>query len=102
MKLAHLVSLGIVAGSLTGCAGLPPEVAKSVEDISLGVQEADEGSRAFYELALSLCEYAPKPEECAAKMKAASMPVRKGFGIIRVAYCSIKPDEPDCKETPAP
>ena len=100
MKLAHLLSLGIVAGSLIGCAGLPPEVAKSVEDISVGVQQADEGSRELYALALSLCDYAPRPEECADKVKAASMPVRKGFGIVRVAYCAIKPSEPLCKETP--
>lgn len=100
MKLAHLISLGVVAGSLIGCGGLLPEIAKGVEDISVGVQQADEGSRELYTLALSLCDYAPKPDECADKVKSASMSVRKGFGIVRVAYCTIKPSEPLCKETP--
>jgi hypothetical protein len=77
-----------------GCGGLPPEVAKGVEDISQGVSKADEGSRELYAFALSLCP----DDACQAKLERLADPMIDGFQAIRVAWCAIKPDAEGCDE----
>lgn len=102
MKLSHLISLGIVAGALTGCAGgLPPDVATHVENFSRGVEQTDVEVRKLYAFALTLCELAPTKADadaCASTLRDKSKLVREGFGYIRAAYCAIKPEEPACAE----
>jgi hypothetical protein len=78
-----------------GCAGLPPEAAKGVEDISRGVSRADEGSRELYAFALSLCP----DDACQAKLERLADPVIDGFQAIRIAWCAIKPDAEGCDAT---